>query len=56
MKILRENQERVDKVMATLTPISQEDWESQTVTELYTMESQIFDYDQILTSEMFGIK
>jgi hypothetical protein len=42
VKILRENQERVERVLATLKPMTQQEWEQQTVTEDYTMESEIF--------------
>ena len=56
VKILRENQERVEKVLATLKPMTQQEWEQQTVTEDYTMESEIFQYSQIVSSDIFGIK
>lgn len=36
--------------------MSQEEWDQQPVTDQYTMESTIFDYQQICKSELFGIK
>ena len=55
-RVLRLNQERVERLLKQLQPMSQEEWDQQPVTDHYTMESTIFDYQQISKSELFGIK
>lgn len=55
-RVLRLNQERVERLLKQLQPMSQEEWDQQPVNDQYTMESTIFDYQQICKSELFGIK
>lgn len=55
-RVLRLNQERVERLLKQLQPMSQEEWDQQPVNDQYTMESTIFDYQQISKSELFGIK
>lgn len=56
MRILRENQARVDAILAQLVPISQEQWENQSVAEEHAMESGTFDFEEIKQRDTFGIK
>ncbi len=56
LKILVANQVRVDAIMNTLKPVSQEQWDAQSVNEHYSMESGVFDYEQVKASDKFGIK
>lgn len=47
LKFLNENQKRVDAVLANLKPVSQDQWENQSISEDYSMESAVFDYEEV---------
>ena len=39
-----------------MQPVDQEEWENQSTTDDYTMESSVFDYEMLKQSPNFGIK
>jgi hypothetical protein len=45
MKILKENQEKVNEALAQLQAVDPDTWETQSVNDTYTMESIMFDYE-----------
>lgn len=45
MKILKENQEKVNEALAQLQAVDPDAWETQSVNDTYTMESIMFDYE-----------
>jgi hypothetical protein len=55
MRILKENQERADKMLAKIKPIDPNLWDEKVI-EDHTMESQVFDFDQVKITANFGIK
>ena len=56
LKLLNENQKRVDAVLASLQPVPQEQWETMSISEEYPMESPVFDYEEVKAAPTFAIK
>ena len=56
MRIIKENQERADKELQKLQPLSSNDWQAMAESEEYEMLSNCFEFAQVLQSNNFGIK
>ena len=46
----------MDQILATMKPISQEEWENRSINEHHNMESAVFDYEAVKKSDKFNIK
>lgn len=56
MQILLAQQQRVAEMQKGLVFIGEDQWETMSVNEEYSMESQLFDYSALTKQPNFGIK
>lgn len=56
LKAIRENEERAEAILAAMKPMTSEQWEDASMSEEYEMRSDYFNYQEIKSSENFGIK